>query len=85
MGQVQFSSAGEFYVDLFEQTLHQRSIINGYWQFDQQNQILRLQGMLNGTLMELCNNHRVTHIHNFQVMPQMDFKSHLQKFEMIFY
>lgn len=50
VGQVQFSPEGEFYVDLLEQALNQRSIINGYWQFDQQNQILRLQGMLNGAL-----------------------------------
>ncbi len=50
VGQVQFSPAGEFYVDLLEQALNQRSIINGYWQFDQQNKILRLQGMLNGSL-----------------------------------
>ena len=50
MGQVQFTHEGEFYVDLFEQALNQRSSIDGYWRFDQQNQILRLQGMLNGTL-----------------------------------
>lgn len=56
VGQVQFSQAGEFYVDLFEQALNQRSIINGYWQFDHQNRILRLQGMLDGSIaMELCN------------------------------
>jgi len=50
MGQVQFTHAGEFYVDLLEQTLNQRHAINGIWQFDQQNQVLMLQGMLNGTL-----------------------------------
>ena len=50
VGQVQFSVTGEFFVDLLEQALNQRSVINGYWQFDQQNQILRLQGVLNGSL-----------------------------------
>jgi len=37
IGQVQFTHAGEFYVDLLEQTLNQRHTINGIWQFDQQN------------------------------------------------
>ncbi|MDH3341962.1 MAG: caspase family protein [Nitrosopumilus sp.] len=50
IGQVQFTHAGEFYVDLLEQTLNQRYTINGICQFDQQNQVLILQGMLNETL-----------------------------------
>ena len=50
IGQVQFNNIGEFYVDLLEQALNQRSSISGIWQFDPQTQVLTLQGMLNGTL-----------------------------------
>jgi hypothetical protein len=49
VGQVRFTPTGEFYADLLEQTLNQRSTINGLWQFDPQNNLLMLQGMLNGT------------------------------------
>ena len=68
-GQVQFTYAGEFYVDLLEQTLNQRHTINGIWQFDQQNRVLMLQGMLNGTLpwnyAITIQNHSFNHFSGF--------------------
>ena len=69
VGQVQFTHVGEFYVDLLEQALNQRSTINGVWQFDQQTQILMLQGVLNGTLpwnyIITIQNHSSNHFSGF--------------------